>query len=158
MCYGRLDVAVDPHADPGPVLVGLVGFNAARIWSSPALRCASLAEQIAAQHEVRVHTDPCLLEMHFGAWEGQSWDNIPRAELDAWAADPWGFTPPGGESAAQVLARVQDFADHLIAAGQDSIIVSHGGPLKLLRALLTHQPPEALAPPPGFGEIIITPS
>ena len=31
--------------------------------------------------------DSRLAEMHFGQWEGVAWNDIPRHELDAWAAN-----------------------------------------------------------------------
>ena len=44
--------------------------------------------------------DARLAELDFGHWEMQSWDGIPRAEVDAWAADVAHYRPGGGESVA----------------------------------------------------------
>jgi alpha-ribazole phosphatase len=70
-----------------------------------------------------------LSEIDFGAWEGRRWDDIERGEIDAWAADVFGFTPPGGESVAALQARVLDFAASL---GNDAAIVTHAGVMRVL--------------------------
>jgi alpha-ribazole phosphatase len=41
----------------------------------------------------------------------------------------------------------------IVAAGEDAAIVSHGGPLKLLRALLRGGTPDLLAPAPAIGSV-----
>jgi alpha-ribazole phosphatase len=53
--------------------------------------------------------DPRLMEIHFGEWEGRSFDEIGQAALDAWSAAPLDFAPPGGESPRQMATRALDF-------------------------------------------------
>ena len=48
--------------------------------------------------------------------------------------DPLRFHPPGGESGADVLARVCDFLDERRAAGNDTLVICHGVINKFLRA------------------------
>ena len=74
-----------------------------------------------------------LCEVHFGDWEGRAWHDIDRASLDAWAADILHFTPPGGESVAQLQARAIDFARALDLPRV--ALVAHAG---ILRALSGH--------------------
>jgi alpha-ribazole phosphatase len=73
-----------------------------------------------------------LSEIDLGAWEGRRWDDIDRREIEAWAADVAGFTPPGGESVAALRARALDFAASL---ADDAIVVTHLG---VMRALVGH--------------------
>lgn len=148
LCYGRLDLPPGTGGDAGPALAGLAGFAAAALFSSPAQRCLALAEQAAAATGLRVQPDPRLLELDFGAWEGLPWDDVPRAALDEWAADPWGFAPPGGESGAALVARLRSFHAALPA---DAIVVSHGGPLKVLAALIEGRVVDLLAPAQPMG-------
>ena len=98
--------------------------------------------------ELRV--DDRLQELDFGDWEGQPWSTIPRDDLDRWAADPLAFAPPGGESGAALIARVLSFQTVL---SEDCVVVSHGGPLKVLGALLQGQVVDLLAPPPAIGSV-----
>lgn len=45
--------------------------------------------------------------MDFGTWEGQDWNDIPRMELDAWAADFPHVRLHAGASVHEVLAELQ---------------------------------------------------
>ena len=130
-------------------------FTAETIWSSPARRCVVLADAIAGGRRWTRKDDVRLMELNFGDWEGQSWDSVPRGALDAWAADPLVFAPPGGEMGAALIQRVRSFHADLVAQRRDCVVVSHGGPLKLLAALLRDQEPDLLAPAPGFGQVDI---
>ena len=147
LCYGRLDVALAQTAAADIAAITAM-LPAAPVITSPAQRCVALAAAITPDHRV----DARLLELDFGTWEGLAWDDVPRAALDAWAADPWGFAPPGGESGLALLARVQAFWNDTPA--RPLIIISHGGPLRLLRALAEGRPPEILEKPPALGEVI----
>lgn len=107
----------------------------------------------AAMAGIPLRVEPNLQELAFGAWEGVAWSEVPRAALDAWAADPLGFAPPGGECGAALQARVMRVHRALLTAGEDAAVVSHGGPLKLLAALLRGDPPDLLAEAPAFGSV-----
>jgi alpha-ribazole phosphatase len=63
------------------------------------------------------------------------------------------FAPPGGESGAELIARIRDFHGDLRRAQQDCVVVSHGGPLKVLRALFVGGPIDLLAPAPALGSV-----
>jgi alpha-ribazole phosphatase len=149
ICYGRLDIEVAP-AEIARIAVDPVLAGARVIWSSPLVRCLRVAEAISATLAVPLCVDRRLWEIDFGTWEGQAWANIDRAQLDNWAADPVGFAPPGGESGAMLIARVRDFHS---AMQEDCVVVSHGGPLKVLAALLRGAPIDLLAHPPAIGSV-----
>ena len=130
VCYGRLDVDCD---DPLPVAARLQLPPATTIISSPLRRARRLAEAL----------DPCarldarLAEIDFGDWEGRRWDDIDRNAIDDWAADVLNFTPPGGESVADLQRRVIEFAGEIKVAfsGTSVALISHAG---VIRALLGH--------------------
>lgn len=103
------------------------------IHSSPSRRALRLAQALSPLAPVRI--DPRLCEIDFGAWEGQRWDAIGREEIDAWAANVFGFTPPGGESVAALQARALDFASSLEKNDSDAAIVTHAG---VMRVLVSH--------------------
>ena len=92
-----------------------------------------------------------MQELDFGTWEGQPWNNIPRDDINRWASDLLGFAPPGGESGADLIARVAAFHNDIVAAGQDCIVVSHGGPLRVLAALLRGVPVDLSVPATPLG-------
>lgn len=146
-CYGRLDLDLHPDASADAArLAAIVRACAAPVWTSPARRCRAVAGPAA-------RVDDRLRELDFGAWEGLTWGAVPRDALDRWAAAPADFAPPGGESGAALLARVTAFHADLRARGADCVIVAHGGPLKLLSALLRGTPPDLLAPAPAIGSV-----
>jgi probable phosphoglycerate mutase len=84
--------------------------------------------------------DPRLREIGFGRWEGATWPELRRRDpvsLAARDADPWNFVPPGGESYAELSARV------LAAIGElthDAVVVTHGGVVRAILHALTGMP------------------
>lgn len=155
VCYGRLDIGLHPSAEEQ--IAGLAANpalrGATRVWTSPAARCQRPADAIARALRVPLTIDPQLQELDFGAWEGQPWEAIGRGDLDRWAASPLTFAPPGGESGAGLLSRVRDFHARLRQDQQDCVVVSHGGPLKVLLALLVGSSVDLLAPAPPIGSV-----
>jgi alpha-ribazole phosphatase len=53
------------------------------LYASPLRRARLLAEALGTPR-----VDPRLMEIHFGEWEGRSFDEIGQAALDAWSAAP----------------------------------------------------------------------
>jgi alpha-ribazole phosphatase len=151
ICYGRLDLPLHSDADiegmaRDPLLAG-----SKRIWTSPSRRCREAAERISEVLSVPLTVDQRLMELDFGSWEGKPWADVCRADLDRWAADPLGFRAPGGESGAELIARVTDFCAGLT---EDCAVVSHGGPLRVLSALLQGTSVDLFAPPQATGTIV----
>ena len=128
ICYGRLEISAEIE------MAELVRLRSELpsglpVWSSPLLRCRPLAEQLHAQPII----DERLAEMNFGDWEGRRWEDIPRHELDAWAADLAGYAPPGGESPRALQRRALAFVASLTVP--EAVIVTHAG---VIRTLLAH--------------------
>lgn len=136
LCYGRTDLPL--AEDVAGWAQNLRAATAEKLpcYTSPLQRCRLLAEALHPAPEA----DPRLMEMDFGAWEMQPWDAIPRAGLDAWAADPLGFAPPGGESVTQMQARLLDFLAERTET--ELLLVTHGGVIKLLWGLAHGEPPQ----------------
>jgi alpha-ribazole phosphatase len=157
-CYGRTDVEVDVAAVERAAAsirarIPPRVFERARIHSSPASRCLSLARALAAPRAqavarviARVNAPVVvpvvaaeLAEMNFGRWEGLAWDAVPREELDAWAQDPWGYAPGGGESAADLEARLRswlaDVEPPARAQAEPVVAVTHAGIIRVALAL-----------------------
>lgn len=153
-CYGRLDLPLADPASIAPIVTALAPRRGATIHTSPLARCRVVAEALAADwSQPSPIIDARLLEMDFGAWEGLLWDDIPRADLDRWAADLLGFAAPGGETGAALVARVTDFWHNVTNRTGAHVIITHGGPLKVLMALADHQPVDLARPPLALGGI-----
>jgi alpha-ribazole phosphatase len=131
ICYGSSDIGVS-ITENARVFERLRDAlpPAAVVFSSPSRRCIQLAELIAPGRYI---VDPRLKELDFGNWEMRSWDDIPRAEIDAWAADPVNYCPGGGESVLQMTQRILSFYYALSATGYDSaVVICHAGAVRLL--------------------------
>ncbi len=137
VCYGSLDLALAQPVTPVPAQIAAALPLPHRIVISPAQRARDTAAQLRAcmPDPPACEVEPRLREMDFGAWEGQRWDAIPRDALDLWAADLMGARPHGGESPAQVMARVGEWADALdVDADERLWVVTHAGPMRMLAA------------------------
>lgn len=106
------------------------------VWTSPLRRCRAVARHL---HRLgfEVHVDARLAELHFGAWEGRPWSEIPRAEIDAWVAHFAHDAPGGGESLVRLLRRLADWRRERL---QDAplLVVSHAGVMQALAWEQTH--------------------
>ena len=148
VCYGRLDVEADALHQWELCAQGCTRWSPQPVICSPARRCRGLAEAVAAAWGQPCSVDRRLQELDFGAWEGRPWDDIPRAEIDRWAADPIDHAPGGGESLRQLAARVQAWWLERCADGGPALVVGHGGPMRVLAVLAAGQPLDAV---PGMA-------
>jgi len=90
-------------------------------------------------------TDARLAELAYGRWEGMTYAELLAREpetLEARERDKWNFVPPGGESYAQLLARV---AEWHVTVRRNSMVVAHGGTVRVLMVLHGIMAPEAAA-------------
>ncbi|WP_287028112.1 alpha-ribazole phosphatase family protein [Pseudomonas sp. UBA6310] len=126
--------------------------------SSPLQRCAAFADALAAERGLPLHLEADLRELHFGEWEGRSAAELMETDSEAlghfWA-DPYGFTPPGGEPLAAFETRVLGALARLQRrfAGQRVLLVTHAGVMRLLLARARGLPRgELLSVVVGHGE------
>lgn len=138
ICYGRSDLAVGPEfeAEAAAVIAGLP--EVATIVTSPLARCRLLAERIGAARGIEARIEPGIVEFDFGRWEGRAWEALPRAELDAWAADFHGARPHGGESVAMLAERIGLALGEVAPEGPAVLWVCHAGVARAACALLGH--------------------
>lgn len=150
LCYGRADLAPAPCGAVGAAArVGrLPPF--ARVITSPLRRCRRLAALLAGRAGVPLHVDPRWAEIDFGAWEGRSWEALPRAEIDAWARDLLHARAHGGESVAMLLARVRRALARTPRRGS-TLVVTHAGPIRAA-LVASGAGPVAWQRRVGFGE------
>lgn len=148
LCYGSADVAVAPERlDVAACKLAAALPRQAPLYSSPMARCARLSEKLASLlgSSPPIY-DARLAEMNFGNWEMQSWDNIPRSEVDAWVDDLAHFRPGGGETVTEVARQVLEFDRELGNLDAESvIIVCHAGTIRLLLACREEKDPEQIA-------------
>lgn len=116
----------------------LAGQGIERLYCSDLKRAVNTARVIGAGSGLKPVATPLLREINFGQWEGLTFDEIEAAwgeEISLWLDDPFHRSPPGGETLADVCARMQTFLEQLaeIATdGQRIAVVSHGGSIRAL--------------------------
>ena len=136
ICYGQSDIDVGENfwVEANNLKTKLAETQFDAIYASPLQRCVKLAAALNLGQPIE---DARLMELHFGDWETQAWDEIPRDVFDMWAHDYANLAPPNGETFGQLQQRALHFLDEmkLHHAGKHILIVSHGG---LIRALLAH--------------------
>ena len=132
---GRTDIPLDAEARaqlatrvlPAP-------WCSAALVSSPLARAVETAELISGKTPVTV---PALMEMDWGAWEGKRGvallgdPDIDYRHIEDWG---WDYRPPGGESPADVSARLTPWVNGLAT---DTVAVCHIGIMRVLLAKAT---------------------
>jgi alpha-ribazole phosphatase len=107
-----------------------------RVVTSPLMRCRAFSEMFAASRQVSLFVDARIRELHFGAWEGRSAEQILRDDpvtLEAFWRDPYSATAPDGEPFSCFEKRIESCRDELMADPQGNILlVTHAGPIRLL--------------------------
>ncbi len=142
--WGGIDVALSPTGWQ-QMRAAVAGGSWERIVSSPLRRCAAFAATLAQELGVSCRYDADLREMSFGAWEGRSAEELMQTDAEAlrrfWA-DPSVHAPPGGEPLGQLAARVMAACQRVVntAQGERTLVVTHSGPIRLLRAAQTGTP------------------
>lgn len=135
---GQSDPELSPrgHAQAARVAARLrIAGSLAALYTSPLRRAAETAQVIGQAMGLPPRVEPDLREMGLGAWEGLTPDEIRERWGDAyprWQRDPVGNEPPGGEAMPGFGARVVAAVGRLRAAhaGEDIVIVSHGGAIR----------------------------
>jgi len=146
LAVGHLDL---PLSAPGARNVEALaaswqGPPPGRIFSSDLRRAAESARILATRFGRSPVTDPRLREVSFGEWDGRSWDEIydrDRQRYDAWTERWWDLAPPGGESFADLEARVLAWFREL-KEEETVLAVAHGGSIRALLAGLRAIPRE----------------
>jgi probable phosphoglycerate mutase len=104
-----------------------------RVVTSPLTRCVQTAALLGAPDAAR---EPRIVEMDWGAWEGESLAALrgrlgdEMRENEARGLD---FTPPGGESPRSVYDRIKPWLREIANEGKPTLAVTHRG---VIRAIL----------------------
>lgn len=131
---GRSDIPLSPEGRAALARHRLpAGWEGAAILASPLARAAETARVLAGGRPVA--TDPRLVEMDFGGWEGRLATDI-ETRPDHRPVEEWGrdFRPPGGESPAEMTARLRPL---LAGIAGPALLVTHRGVIRCILAMAT---------------------
>ncbi|MEO8250137.1 MAG: histidine phosphatase family protein [Burkholderiales bacterium] len=114
------------------------------IYSSDLLRASQTAKPLADALGCSLATDASLRERGFGAFEGQTFEQITARwpdQAERWRQRDPEFAPEGGESLVIFRERVLRSVGALAARhpGQQIAVVSHGGVMDVLYRAATRQ-------------------
>ena len=155
---GQQDIPLNDHgrrqaARNGRAVAGILAAGQWQLVCSPlgrALETIRIVLEEAGQPERPFATDPLLMEVNYGDWEGltliEIGERFPEQGL-ARDADKWGYVPPNGESYAMLADRTATWLRTLEAS---TCVVAHGGVLRALMYLLgglpAHDAPHLAVP------------
>ncbi len=115
--------------------------------SSPLVRARKTMEiirQTIGLEPSGYDTDNRLMEVRFGEFEGLKFDEIATQmpeEFKLRENNKWLYTPPGGESYADLTARVGGWYDSI---DRDTVCVAHGGVSRGLRGVVLNLDPNSI--------------
>ena len=142
---GRRDVPADLSDRSALVRLGEALEDVAHIVTSPALRCRQTAEAVFPDRPRS--EDARLWEQDFGDHEGVRFEDLP--DLGDLTRDALAQTvPPGGESFADMVARVSPALHDLAGRALDDgpvAVVAHAGTVRAGLALALGDMPAGLA-------------
>jgi phosphosulfolactate synthase len=108
------------------------------VYASDLERASDTAEIIASVHGLAVETTPDLRERCFGSAEGHALGSLDQTKsgIAGGRVVDVRARPDGGESLADLYARVGRFVQWLARQGHDGdvVVVAHGGSIRALRA------------------------
>ncbi len=146
ICYGQsdIDVSVNFEVEHARLAEKLSAYQFDAIYASPLQRCQKLALRLKQNQTITL--DDRLKELHFGDWEMQAWDDIPRDIFDAWAQNYAHLSPPNGETFADLHQRATEFIQETrqIFHGKHILVVTHGGWIRALIAEVLQMPLKGL--------------
>jgi broad specificity phosphatase PhoE len=134
LLLGRLDLPLDEVGLQQAAAVGraLAEIKPARVIASPLGRALETARAVAQACGVtEIETDERWIEVDYGDFDGEPLADVPGEVWQHWRSDS-AWTPPNGESLADVGVRVRAACEELAndAAQSDIVVVSHVSPIK----------------------------
>lgn len=157
ICYGHTDVELADtflqEAEKVAQRLGSCTFD--KVFTSPLSRCRKLASYCGFPDAIQ---EQRIIEMNFGEWEMQDFNEIKDLRLQEWFDDYMNVAPTGGESAMQQRSRFIDFIESLRSetpSTSNVAVFTHGGILVHALNIFTGQDYEALFRNiPPFGSVI----
>lgn len=116
------------------------------VYTSDLSRCVDTARIVVGARRLSLRSTPLLREICYGTWEGKTRHELETAGygpwLTAWNTGAPCAAPAHGETREQVDARIDGFFSCIFPrhVGETVLVVSHGGPLRLLITRLLGRP------------------
>jgi len=133
---GRADIALSDAARRRLTKLRPPPLSSAADWvASPLVRAGETATLLGAAPLI---TEPRIIEMDLGAWEGQTLDALRQADPAAMRRNEalgLDMLPPGGESPRMVQRRLKPWLQERGTGRSATIAVTHKGVIRAIMAL-----------------------
>jgi len=138
-----IELSDEGRSQARQLAVRLSGLSFSALYSSDLLRAretAEIAGSLLESAPLPVLLEPRLREIDVGYFAGKNWREIHASfpeYYESLKSDPWGTKRPGGESMADLYARVQGALLELSGRhpGEKVLIFTHGGVVRVAVSL-----------------------
>lgn len=155
ICYGQSDVALAEtfRKETKIIQKQISGIKFDKIYSSPLSRCKKLSEHLFGSG---IKYDDRLMELNFGDWELQKWNELKNPTVDEWMNDFVNVACPNGESFNGMYQRIKSFLIEIKDQQSNNVaIISHGGTMRCILAYINNEElKDAFKREIEFGSII----
>lgn len=115
----------------------LSDFKIDAVYTSALSRCMDSGRFIAGHHGLDIQVEAGFNEIHFGLWEGRTFEEIRNVyphQLKAWLNDLENVAPPEGEALPDAQKRVVATFESILGRhnGDSCAVVAHAGTLRLI--------------------------
>lgn len=115
-------------------------YHIDKIYASPLRRAYDTAAAIAARQNCAIETDDALMEINSGEWQGLSYAEIAQRYLQTyqlWRTDIGNAAPEGGETCAELYARVTAFFEKLLQQKKGTFCLAcHATPIRMIESYI----------------------
>ena len=133
---GHIDTALTPLGFVQARLAGeaLKKHNIQKIFSSDLRRAYQTATVIGDVLDLEVEVDKRIREMHFGEWEGRTYEHIYAnnyEDFQNWLKSPVACPLPSQEDINDFTNRLNSFLNYILSLEEQNIaVVGHGGSIQ----------------------------
>lgn len=168
LCYGASDVPANAALtqEAAEKAAAFLPTNLT-VWTSALGRTRQLGAALQRRRPDlgSLVADARLNEMHFGCWELQPWDAVPRSAFDGWMTDFANHRFGGVESTQMVIERVGAALRELNESGaEEAVWITHAGVIRAVSYWAEHgdapiasveQWPRQAPQPGGYSQITL---
>ncbi len=133
---GHIDTDLTPKGIVQARLAGeeLRKYPIEKIYTSDLRRAYRTAYVIGDTLGIEPVIDKRLREMHFGQWEGLTYEHIYQNHVEDfhnWLKNPVACPLPSQEDIKEFEARIKDFLEDILSSEEENIlVVAHGGSIQ----------------------------
>jgi alpha-ribazole phosphatase len=139
VCYGQTNLDVtNTFTTEANIIKNILPNTINQVYSSPLQRCTKLATHLFTNKQIQLHNN--LMEINCGLWEMQTWNDIPKADINPWMEDFVNIRIPQGENYIDLYNRVVDTFNSIVQQQQHAAIVAHGGVIRSILSYITNTP------------------